>query len=113
MRTRGGRTSAGEYAPLMLALPRERVTAMTPSELGVHLLHDLIASAAWSEWNYLNEAERGRYRGEAAAAIAGAFGWLRGQGLIGNDPKNGSSWSAFVVTPAGRRTAAATSAAGS
>ena len=79
---------------------------MTPGELGLNLLRDLIASGAWSEWNYLNEAERSRYRGAPAAAIAGAFGWLRGQGLIGNDPRNGSSWRAFVVTSAGRRAAA-------
>lgn len=78
---------------------------MPPGELAMHLLQDLIVSGAWSEWNYLTEANRGPYGGASAAAIAGAFGWLRGQGLIGNDPRNGSSWSAFVVTPAGRRAA--------
>ena len=92
----------------MLNLAPERIIEMTPGELGVHLLHDLISSEAWSERNYLNEAEQGRYRGAAAAAIAGAFGWLRGHGLIGTDPRNGSSRSAFVVTPAGRRAAAET-----
>jgi hypothetical protein len=66
------------------------------------VLGDLLATRAWSEWNYVNEANKDAYRGEAAAAIAGALGWLRGQGFIGRDPDNPSD-SAIVVTPAGRR----------
>jgi hypothetical protein len=69
---------------------------------GLTVLADLVATREWSEWNYVNEANQGNYRGDAAAAIAGALGWLRGQGLIGIDPHSGSG-SAIAVTPAGRR----------
>ena len=88
----------------MIALPPEQIVQLTPGELGLIVLEDLIATSAWSEWNYVNEANQGQYRGEGANAIAGALGWLRGQGLIGRDPRN-SSGSAIVVTPAGRRAA--------
>ena len=78
---------------------------MPIDDLAHLVLADLIRTGGWSEWNYLNEANQGAYRGEAAHAIAGAFGWLRGKGLIGRDPANGSSSSALVVTPAGKRAA--------
>lgn len=75
---------------------------MPVEELALLVLSDIVRSSEWNEWNYLNEAQRGSYRGEPADAIAGALGWLRGQGLIGLDPRNGSG-TAIVVTPAGRR----------
>jgi hypothetical protein len=74
-------------------------------ELALLILADLVVTREWNEWNYLNEANRGAYRGEPAHAIAGALGWLRGQGLIARDPANPSD-SAIVVTPAGRRVVA-------
>jgi hypothetical protein len=89
----------------MIDLPIDRVVEMTPAELGQQVLGDLIATDAWSMWNYINEAQQGKYPGAAAAAISGALEWLRGQGLIAHDPHNGSSWGAIVVTPAGRRAA--------
>lgn len=91
----------------MISLPPEQIVEMTPAELGPHVLRDLVATRAWSSWNYINEAQQdARYRGEPAAAISGAISWLYGQGLIGRDPHNGGSGSAIVVTPAGRRAAA-------
>lgn len=86
----------------MITLPVEHVIELTPGELGLIVLGDLVSTRAWSEWNYVNEANQGEYRGEAASAIAGALGWLRGQGFIARDPHHGSD-SAIVVTPAGRR----------
>jgi hypothetical protein len=86
----------------MITLPPARVVELTPGELGLALLRDLAETNAWSEWNYLNEAHQGALSGESAAAIAGAFGWLRGQGFIGRDPSQSSS-TAIVITPAGRR----------
>jgi hypothetical protein len=90
----------------VINLPLERIIEMTPAELGRHVLSDLIATRAWSAWNYINEAEQGQFRGEPARAIAGALAWLQGQGLIAHDPASGASWGAIVVTPAGRRAAA-------
>lgn len=90
----------------MIDLPPELVLEMTPAELGQAVLRDLIATDAWSSWNYINEAQQGRYRGDPAQAISGALAWLQGQGLVAHDPRNGGSWGAIVVTPAGRRAAA-------
>lgn len=90
----------------MIDLPPEQVLELSVPELAQHVLHDLIATRDWSSWNYINEAEQGQYRGAPAEAISGALGWLQGQGLIAHDPRNGSSWSGIVVTPAGRRAAA-------
>ena len=89
----------------MIDIDPQRVIEMTPAELGSLVLRDLVGGGSWSQWNYINEAEQGRYRGEAANAISGALGWLTGQGLIAHDPRNGSSWGAFVVTPEGHRAA--------
>jgi hypothetical protein len=89
----------------MISIPPERVVEMTPAELAKYVLPDLIATREWSSWNYINEAEQGQYRGVAAQAISGALAWLQGQGLIAHDPRNGGSWGAMVVTPAGRRLA--------
>src|SRR4051794_33374922 len=88
---------------VMIELPPEQVVEMTPGELAQHVLRDLIATSEWSSWNYINEAQHGRYRGAPADAISGALAWLQGQGLIAHDPRNGGSWGAIVVTPAGRR----------
>lgn len=90
----------------MIDLPLKRVVEMTPAELGPYVLSDLIATSAWSAWNYINEAQQGHYRGEPAQAISGALAWLQGQGLIAHDPGSGASWGAIVITPAGRRAAA-------
>jgi hypothetical protein len=84
----------------VIAIPPERVLELTPGELGLIVLDDLIITGEWNEWNYLKEANKSDYRGEAAAAIFGAIGWLRGQGLVGRDPEN-SQDSAIVVTRAG------------
>jgi hypothetical protein len=89
----------------MIGLPPEEVVGLSPGELAQHVLRDLISGGEWSAWNYVNEAQQGRYRGDPAAAISGAIEWLRGQGLIAHDPRNGSSWGAIVVTPAGHRAA--------
>lgn len=86
----------------MLTLSPEEIVAMTPDALGMALLADIIATDGFSETYYLDKASRHEYRGDPALAIAGAFGWLRGQGFIGTDPAN-SSKLAFQVTPAGRR----------
>lgn len=91
----------------MIDLPAQRVVEMAPAELGIEVLRDLIATREWSAWNYINEANKRQYRGDAAAAISGALEWLRGQGLVAHDPNNGSSWGAIVVTPEGHRTAGA------
>jgi hypothetical protein len=90
----------------MINLPSERVIEMTPAELAQHVLTDLVATREFSAWNYINEAERGRYPGRAADAISGAIAWLQGQGLVAHDPRSGGSWGTIVVTPAGRARAA-------
>lgn len=90
----------------MINLPPQTIVELTPAELAEHLLPDLIASRVFNAWNYINEAERGHYRGAPAAAISGALGWLFGQGMIAHSPlSGGSSWGAMVVTPAGHRAA--------
>jgi hypothetical protein len=86
----------------MITLPGKQVVESAPDQLGWIVLGDLLATRTWSEWNYINEANKDVYRGEAAAAIAGALAWLRGQGFVGRDPDNPSD-SAIIVTPAGRR----------
>jgi hypothetical protein len=90
----------------VIDLPAERVVEMTPPELAAHVLRDLVATGEWSSWNYINEAQRGRYRGAGANAISGAIAWLQGQGLIAQDPRQGGTWTAIVVTPAGHAVAA-------
>jgi hypothetical protein len=89
----------------MIDLPPQQVVEFSVAELAQQVLPDLMATKEWSAWNYINEAQQGRYRGAAADAISGALGWLQAQGLIAHDPRNGSTWSAIVVTPAGHRAA--------
>lgn len=89
----------------MIDLPPDHVIDLPVDELAHYVLPDLIRTHTFSAWNYINEAQQGRYRGAAAEAISGAIGWLRGQGLVAQDPRNGGSSSAIVVTPAGRRVA--------
>jgi hypothetical protein len=89
----------------MIHLPPQKVVEMAPADLAQRVLADMVRSQPFSAWNYINEAQQGQYRGDAAAAISGAIGWLTGQGLIAHDPRNGSSWGAMVITPAGYRAA--------
>jgi hypothetical protein len=98
-------TQANRREHSMIDIDPRRVIEMTAAELGSVVLRDLVGGGSWSQWNYINEAQQGRYRGEAANAISGALGWLAGQGFIAHDPRNGSSWGAFVVTPEGHRAA--------
>jgi hypothetical protein len=46
----------------MIDLDSQRVIEMTPAELGVIVLRDLVVGGDWSQWNYINEAQQGRYR---------------------------------------------------
>jgi hypothetical protein len=56
----------------MIDLPPEEVVGLSPGELAQHVLRDLISGGQWSAWNYVNEAQQGRYRGDPAAAVSGA-----------------------------------------
>jgi hypothetical protein len=41
----------------MIDLDLQRVIEMTPAELGVVVLRDLVAGGDWTQWNYINEAQ--------------------------------------------------------
>jgi hypothetical protein len=42
----------------MIRLPPQKVVELQPDELGLIVLADLIATSAWSEWNYLRREQR-------------------------------------------------------
>jgi predicted amidohydrolase len=86
----------------MLALTRQEIVEAEVEDLALLVLQDLAESHAWSEVNYLNAVNQGQFRGDPTNAVAGAFGWLRGQGLIAREASD-SRGSAFVITPAGHR----------
>ena len=72
-------------------------------QLGLILLRDLLSAGAWSELNYVLEAQRyAGYKQEASQALSEAFGWLRARGLIARDTTQ-SSDTAFFVTRTGKR----------
>lgn len=62
----------------MIDLDSQRVIEMTPAELGVIVLRDLVVGGDWSQWNYINEAQQG-----ASAAKRHARSRARSVGLQG------------------------------
>jgi uncharacterized protein (TIGR02391 family) len=89
----------------VLKLPQQTVVELPVDELGLLVLKDLIASKAWSELNYVLEAQQhARYGQDASRALSEAFAWLWARALIARDTTQGSD-SAFFVTRTGRRVA--------
>jgi hypothetical protein len=84
------------------------VVEMPVPQLARRILLDIAQLDGVTAAAYADEAERGIYEGDAAVAIAGALGWLQGQGLVAVDPRSGSASGALVVTPTGRRASGAT-----
>jgi hypothetical protein len=44
----------------MIQLSPRTVVELPPDQLGLIQLADLNATGAWSEWNYVNEANKGK-----------------------------------------------------
>jgi uncharacterized protein (TIGR02391 family) len=88
----------------MIQLHSDVVTQLPVDELGLLLLEDIIDSQAWSEYNYLLDANRA-YSGAALEAIAEAYAWLRARAYVARDPKPGSD-NGIIVTRTGKRVAA-------
>ncbi len=87
----------------MLDLDSSTVAELPVDQLGLRVLADFSENGGWNSRNYVIEAQTyGKYRDDAARAIAEAFGWLSARGLIAVDPNESSSDSVFV-TRMGRR----------
>jgi len=89
----------------MLKLPANTIVALPIDQLAIRVLHDMVESGTWNEWNYLNEANQSALSPEAVLAIAEAVAWLRGRALLARNPTQ-SSDSGIVVTRTGRKVVA-------
>jgi hypothetical protein len=87
----------------MLIIRPDELVELPIEELALRLVADLVASNAWNEQSYLNEAAQlTSYRASPGAlqAISEAFGWARAHGLIAQKPADHNLGS-FVVARAG------------
>jgi hypothetical protein len=64
----------------MIGLPPEEVVGLSPGELAQHVLRDLISGGEWSAWNYVNEAQQGRYRATRPPPFQGRSSGSAGKG---------------------------------
>ena len=66
-------------------------------QLGLMVLKDFLSSNGWNRHNYINDARNAGASDEIQRALAEAFAWLEGRGLVAHDPTQSSSDSRFVT----------------
>jgi uncharacterized protein (TIGR02391 family) len=71
-------------------------------QLGLMVLKDFLSGGGWNRHNYINEARNAGASDEIQRALAEAFAWLEGRGLVAHDPTQSSSSDARFVTRTGR-----------
>lgn len=84
----------------MLPLNRDLLEAPV-DQLGLLVLKDFLRGGGWNRHNYINEARNAGASEDIQRALAEAFAWLEGRGLVAPDPTQSSS-SAVFVTRTGR-----------
>jgi uncharacterized protein (TIGR02391 family) len=66
-------------------------------QLGLMVLKDFLDGGGWNRHNYINDARIAGASQEIQRALAEAFAWLEGRGLVAPDPTTSSADAVFVT----------------